>query len=549
MAQRGLLKPLIWRLATVTVLGREQLKDLNGPFVMVSNHSSHLDAPLLIGALPRRLARYVAAGAAADYFFDVWWRKGLTALFFNAFPVDRTGLRGKRGMATSLLDDGVPLLLFPEGTRSRTGEMGNFKPGAAALCISRDVPCVPVALVGASDAMPRGAELAGQGSAAGLRRVRRADASRGRGEGCRLLGPDRQGDPRSRRLRHELPGAAAATGRWAAHAAADGSYGRFRRRGLMTGVKHMKWWGWGVEGVAFHHDDKPAFAPFVSDKVGLDITVDPVVPPELESSAGPGAQADRCVPRAAARSARRGARPDRDPRPDRAHVRQEPARPGSAAAGDHPPDPRCRAVPGRRGPGAGDRRPGHRRGRGDHPVRRRYQHLRQSRAAARGDPPRPLGRPRSVEQGAGHRRRVRAGPHPGRHPRTRPRGAAGRPRLDHGPLPGLVHPLHPRWLGGDPVVGHAVGQVRRHRRHHPRLPRRRARRRAGHPAVAEHRHRTERPGDGPRQRGPPRRHHRGHGAGAPGARGAHHPGLPVPVLGVGDVSHAGDRGRPTRPRR
>ena len=51
----------------------------------------------------------------------------------------------------------------------------------------------------------------------------------------------------------------------------------------MTGVKHMKWWGWGVEGVAFHHEDKPAFAPFVSDKVGLDITGEPVVPPELES--------------------------------------------------------------------------------------------------------------------------------------------------------------------------------------------------------------------------------------------------------------------------
>ena len=78
---------------------------------------------------PAKLSRYVAAGAAADYFFDVWWRKGLTALFFNAFPVDRTGLRGRRGMATSLLDDGVPLLLFPEGTRSRTGEMGIFKPG------------------------------------------------------------------------------------------------------------------------------------------------------------------------------------------------------------------------------------------------------------------------------------------------------------------------------------------------------------------------------------------------------------------------------------
>ena len=155
-AQRGLLKPLVWRLATVTVLGQERLRGLSAPFVVVSNHTSHLDAPLIFGALPRKLARHVAAGAAADYFFDVWWRKGLTALFFNAFPVDRTGLRGRKGLATSLLDDGVSLLLFPEGTRSRTGEMGAFKPGAAALCISRDVPCLPIAILGAAEAMPYG---------------------------------------------------------------------------------------------------------------------------------------------------------------------------------------------------------------------------------------------------------------------------------------------------------------------------------------------------------------------------------------------------------
>ena len=156
VAQRLMLKPLVWSLTSVTVLGREHLAGLTGPYVVVSNHASHLDAPLIIGALPRRLARYVAAGAAADYFFDVWWRKGLTALFFNAFPVDRTGLRGRRGMATNLLDAGVPLLLFPEGTRSRTGDMAAFKPGAAALCISRDVPCLPVGIVGANEAMPRG---------------------------------------------------------------------------------------------------------------------------------------------------------------------------------------------------------------------------------------------------------------------------------------------------------------------------------------------------------------------------------------------------------
>jgi 1-acyl-sn-glycerol-3-phosphate acyltransferase len=156
VAQRLMLKPLIWSLASVTVLGREHLDGLSGPYVVVSNHASHLDAPLIIGALPQKLSRYVAAGAAADYFFDVRWRKGLTALFFNAFPVDRTGLRGKRGLATTLLDNGVPLLLFPEGTRSRTGEIGSFKPGAAALCKSRDVPCLPVAIVGAGEAMPYG---------------------------------------------------------------------------------------------------------------------------------------------------------------------------------------------------------------------------------------------------------------------------------------------------------------------------------------------------------------------------------------------------------
>ena len=45
----------------------------------------------------------------------------------------------------------------------------------------------------------------------------------------------------------------------------------------MTEVQHMKWWGWGVEGVGFHWEDKPAFAPFVAEAVGLDLHTAPVV--------------------------------------------------------------------------------------------------------------------------------------------------------------------------------------------------------------------------------------------------------------------------------
>ena len=44
--------------------------------------------PIDLGALLRKLARYVAVGAAADYFFDIWRRRGLTSLIFNTFPVD-----------------------------------------------------------------------------------------------------------------------------------------------------------------------------------------------------------------------------------------------------------------------------------------------------------------------------------------------------------------------------------------------------------------------------------------------------------------------------
>ena len=77
------------------------------------------------------------------------------SLFMNAFAIDRgKGGKGKRGMSAQLLDDGVPILLFPEGTRSRTGAMAPFVPGVASLCISRGVPALPVALVGAFDAWP-----------------------------------------------------------------------------------------------------------------------------------------------------------------------------------------------------------------------------------------------------------------------------------------------------------------------------------------------------------------------------------------------------------
>ena len=50
----------------------------------------------------------------------------------------------------------------------------------------------------------------------------------------------------------------------------------------MPDVKHMKWWGWGIEGVSFHHENKPAFRPFVIDAIDLDVNATPVAPMSLE---------------------------------------------------------------------------------------------------------------------------------------------------------------------------------------------------------------------------------------------------------------------------
>ena len=153
---RFALRPLVWSETTPRVHGLDNLETLRGPVVFVSNHSSHLDAPLILCSLPKRWRARTAVGAAADYFFDVWWRAAGTALIFNAFPVERSGGRRLSQTPWQLLKEGWSIVVFPEGTRSRDGWVGRFRPGAARLCVGAKVPAVPVAIRGSFAAMPRG---------------------------------------------------------------------------------------------------------------------------------------------------------------------------------------------------------------------------------------------------------------------------------------------------------------------------------------------------------------------------------------------------------
>ena len=153
---RGGFGPLIRNEVSASIYGKEVFDQVEAPLLLAANHSSHLDAPLVLLSIPKRLRDKTAVGAAADYFFDVWWRAFGTALAFNTFPVERSGSRRSAGPASDLIEEGWSILVFPEGTRSRDGWVGDFRLGTARLAIDHDIPIIPVGIRGTYQAMPRG---------------------------------------------------------------------------------------------------------------------------------------------------------------------------------------------------------------------------------------------------------------------------------------------------------------------------------------------------------------------------------------------------------
>jgi 1-acyl-sn-glycerol-3-phosphate acyltransferase len=152
---RGGLTPLIYRETTTKVEGLDVFDDFEGPAIIVATPTSHLDTALLLTTLPVEWQRKVTVGAAADYFFDAWWRAIGSALVFATFPIERHG-HGLSDTPTKLIESGWSIVMFPEGTRSPDGWTRRFRPGAAALAITHDIPVLPVAIRGSYAAMPKG---------------------------------------------------------------------------------------------------------------------------------------------------------------------------------------------------------------------------------------------------------------------------------------------------------------------------------------------------------------------------------------------------------
>ena len=149
--------PLLRLLATRKVEGREHLDSLQGPALFVSNHLSHVDAPAIYASLPSPWRRRMAAAAATSVLQEKGRIQTLAATFFlNAFPFSQTGaVRSSIEWCGELLDQGWSVLFFPEGTRSRTGSLLPFKPGAGMLAVEMAVPVVPVHVKGPFEILAR----------------------------------------------------------------------------------------------------------------------------------------------------------------------------------------------------------------------------------------------------------------------------------------------------------------------------------------------------------------------------------------------------------
>lgn len=166
---QALLNMNLRALFHLEIYQQDLLKSLTLPVILVANHTSHLDSPVILKSLPFAMRRRTAVAAAADYFFGLdasrdekgrVVRKILpifAPLVLNAFPLCRRGsIRKSLELLGEVLDDGWSVILYPEGTRSPTGEMGAFKPGIGLIAAEMAVPVVPVKLDGLHAILPKG---------------------------------------------------------------------------------------------------------------------------------------------------------------------------------------------------------------------------------------------------------------------------------------------------------------------------------------------------------------------------------------------------------
>jgi 1-acyl-sn-glycerol-3-phosphate acyltransferase len=144
------------------VQGIENLETFDSPFIFASNHQSHVDTHVILDSLPKDIRKQTAVAAAFDHFADADGTsikkrliQFLVAAIWHAFGIERQNspISSIRTMQ-NLLHRGWSIVIYPEGTRSRTGEIAKFKSGLAIVAKKSNRPVVPIYIQGGIDVLP-----------------------------------------------------------------------------------------------------------------------------------------------------------------------------------------------------------------------------------------------------------------------------------------------------------------------------------------------------------------------------------------------------------
>jgi long-chain acyl-CoA synthetase len=157
--------PATHLMAHPRVLGRENLRGVKGPVLVISNHVIYLDVGFVLAALPARLRHRLAVAMGGErlaemrrpprewFFLRRWLQRMnyfLVVSLFNVFPLPKkSGFRESFRFAGDLADRGWNILVFPEGDLTPDGKLQPFRAGIGLLASNLKIPVVPMRVGGA----------------------------------------------------------------------------------------------------------------------------------------------------------------------------------------------------------------------------------------------------------------------------------------------------------------------------------------------------------------------------------------------------------------
>ncbi|MBI4089728.1 MAG: AMP-binding protein [Candidatus Levybacteria bacterium] len=166
--------PFIRYFFDLKVKGLENLKTLKGPVIFISNHLSYLDQPAIMFSLPKKWRYSTGTAMREEFFFAkkltlfqrIWKELAFAyaTIAFNSFLLPQySGFRKSLTFMGKLIDNKVSILVFPEGSRARDGQLQDFMAGLGLMVKELQIPVVPIRISGIENIFPRGAILPKKG--------------------------------------------------------------------------------------------------------------------------------------------------------------------------------------------------------------------------------------------------------------------------------------------------------------------------------------------------------------------------------------------------